>query len=419
MAIPYRNDTRKGRISEKSMFERTKVSFFLASRSILRGNKGITFFTIIVLTLVYIQLVFFSSMIGGVTLKFNDVLVDYQTGDLVVEPKQDELFISDVDSLTKKIDHLHDVVGVSPRFRLKSSISYKEKEVGATIYGIDAIEEELVTDFASAMVEGEFISKLDRGEIVLGREISGGYGAVMQSRSLEDVKVGDMVTVMINGQEQDFRVKGIYSTLFFMSDSSAFVNMEDIEEALNVENKAHEIAIKIKEGADEKKVREEILSLGVQEEVRTWQEFAGILKIIEGTLSMIRNIFTVVGLIVAFVIIFVVIFVNIVSQKRQIGVQKAIGIEEEVIISSFVMQAMFYAFVAMVLGYSLMQFVITNYTQLHPISAPIGEVSLSLSNSEAMIRAMMLFMAAVIGSFIPSWQMAKRSLLDLIWSAGR
>lgn len=399
------------------MFERTKVSFFLASRSILRGNKGITFFTIIVLTLVYLQLVFFSSMIGGVTLKFNDVLVDYQTGDIVVEPGQDELYISNVDSLTKKIEHLPEAVGVSPRLRLKSSISFKEKEVGATVYGIDANEEELVTKFQSAMVEGEFISKLDRGEIVLGRELSGGYGAVMQSRSLEDVSVGDVVAVMINGQAREFRVKGIYNTLFFMSDSSAFVNKADLEEALDAENKAHEITIKIKDAADEQYVREEILSLGVQEEVRTWQEFAGILKIIEGTLSMIRNVFTAVGLIVAFVIIFVVIFVNIVSQKRQIGVQKAIGIEEEVIISSFVFQAMFYAFVAMVIGYSLMQFVFTPYTQSHPISAPIGKVSLDLSNAEAAIRAMMLFMAAVIGSLIPSYRMTKRSLLDLIWGS--
>ncbi|MEZ5335677.1 MAG: ABC transporter permease [Methanolobus sp.] len=105
------------------------------------------------------------------------------------------------------------------------------------------------------------------------------------------------------------------------------------------------------------------------------------------------------------------------SQKRQIGVQKAIGIEEEVIIASFVFQAMFYAFVAMIMGYCLMQFVFTGFTQSHPISAPIGEVSLSLSNSEAALRAMMLFMAAVIGSFIPAYRMAKRNLLDLIWGA--
>ncbi|MBN2111071.1 MAG: ABC transporter permease, partial [Methanosarcinaceae archaeon] len=142
------------------MFERAKVSFFLASRSILRGNRGITFFTIIVLTLVYLQLVFFSGVIGGVTLKFNDVLVDYQTGDIVIEPGQNELYISNVDSLTKKIGQLPEIVGVSPRLRLKSSVLFKEREVGATIYGVDPDEEELVTDFASAMVEGEFISKL-------------------------------------------------------------------------------------------------------------------------------------------------------------------------------------------------------------------------------------------------------------------
>lgn len=399
------------------MFEKAKVSFFLASKSIIRGNKGIAFFTIIVLALVYLQLVFFSSMIGGVTMKFNDVLVDYQTGDIVIEPGQNEIYIYDVDALCKKIEHLPEVTGVSPRLRMKTTISYNDREVGATIYGVDANEENLVTDFGSTMVEGEFISKLDKGEIVLGREISGGYGAVMQSRSLEDVAVGDTVTVLVNGQEKEFRVKGIYSTLFFMSDSSAFMNKADMEELLGTENEAHEIAVKLREGSDVESVREEILSLGVQEEVRSWEEFAGILQIIEGTLSMVRSIFTAVGLIVAFVIIFVVIFVNIVSQKRQIGVQKAIGLEEEVIITSFVLQAMFYAFIAMIIGYSLMQFGITSYTQSHPISAPIGNVSLDLSNSEAIIRAMMLFIAAVLGSLIPSYRMAKRSLLDLIWGS--
>ncbi|WP_292467831.1 hypothetical protein [Methanolobus sp.] len=72
---------------------------------------------------------------------------------------------------------------------------------------------------------------------------------------------------------------------------------------------------------------------------------------------------------------------------------------------------------AMVIGYSLMQFVFTPYTQSHPISAPIGKVSLDLSNSEAIVRAMMLFMAAIIGSLIPAYRMTKRSLLDLIWGA--
>ena len=59
-----------------------------------------------------------------------------------------------------------------------------------------------------------------------------------------------------------------------------------------------------------------------------------------------------IGLLIAFVIIFVVIYVNIVNKKRQIGVQKAIGIEQNVIIASFVLQAMLYAGAGVIFGYA-------------------------------------------------------------------
>jgi len=48
------------------MLEKARVSFFLASRSITRGNKGITVFTVFVLTLIFVQLVLFSSILAGV-----------------------------------------------------------------------------------------------------------------------------------------------------------------------------------------------------------------------------------------------------------------------------------------------------------------------------------------------------------------
>ncbi len=88
------------------MLEKAKVSFFLASRTITRGNKGITIFTVIVLTLIFVQLVLFSSMLAGVTLKFNELMVDFQTGNVVVEPKEEERYIEDASALQKKIESL-------------------------------------------------------------------------------------------------------------------------------------------------------------------------------------------------------------------------------------------------------------------------------------------------------------------------
>lgn len=399
------------------MLEKAKVSFFLASRSIVRGNKGITIFTVFVLTLIFIQLVLFSSMLAGVTLKFNELMVDFQTGNVVVEPKEEERYIESSSALQRKIESLPQVVGTSARLKSSGNFRYKEKEMGGTVYGIDPADEAFVTGLEGAVVSGDFLSRPDRGEIILGREVSGGYGALMESRALGGVEVGDTIELTISGRTRVFRVKGIYTTLFFMADAGAYVNRADMEEMLGVEGRdfAHEIAIKTIAGDDEYETRTSLLSLGIKENIRTWHEFAGILRLIENTLGLVRNIMNAIGLLIAFVIIFVVIYVNIVNKKRQIGVQKAIGIEQNVIVASFVLQAMLYAGTGVILGYIFMRYGLVPYTVSNPVQIPLGAMSLRLDNAEAINRAVLLFLASIVGSVIPAYKLAQKDLLDLIW----
>ncbi|HII81474.1 MAG TPA: ABC transporter permease, partial [Methanosarcina sp.] len=112
------------------ILEKTKVSLFLAGRSIIRGNKGITAFTILVMTLIFLQIVLFSSILGGVTIQFNKLMVDYQTGNLVIEPVDKEKYIEDTSSLQKKIEGLPEIIGSSARLRSSGVVSYQGKEVG-------------------------------------------------------------------------------------------------------------------------------------------------------------------------------------------------------------------------------------------------------------------------------------------------
>jgi putative ABC transport system permease protein len=399
------------------MLEKARVSFFLASRSITRGNKGITIFTVFVLTLIFIQLVLFSSMLAGVTLKFNELMVNFQTGNVVVEPKEEERYIEDASALQKKIESLPQVVGASARLKTTGNFRYKEKEIGATIYGIDSADETFVTGLEDAIISGEFLSRPDKGEIILGREVSGGFGALMESRSLGGAEVGDTVELTIGGVTREFRVKGIYTTRYFMADASAYLTRADLEEMLGIEGRdfAQEIAVKTADGTPEYDTRTALLSLGIGENIRTWNEFAGILRLIESTLGMVRNIMNAIGLLIAFVIIFVVIYVNIVNKKRQIGVQKAIGIEQNVIIASFVLQAMLYAGAGVILGYVFVRFGLVPYTVSHPVEVPLGSMSLRLDNAEALNRAVLLFLSSVVGSVIPACKLAQKDLLDLIW----
>lgn len=399
------------------MLEKAKVSFFLASRSIARGNKGITIFTVFVLTLIFIQLVLFSSILAGVTLKFNELMVDYQTGNVVVEPKEEERYIEDASALQKKIESLPVVVGTSARLKTTGNFRYKEKEIGGTVYGIDPEDEAFVTGVENAVISGEFLSRPDRGEIILGREVSGGYDALMESRSLGGVEVGDTVELTVSGKTREFRVKGIYTTLFFMADAGAYISRADMEDMLGIEGRdlAQEIAVKTTAGTDDYETRTSLLSLGIKENIRTWHEFAGILRLIENTLGLVRNIMNAIGLLIAFVIIFVVIYVNIVNKKRQIGVQKAIGIEQNVIVASFVLQAMLYAGTGIMLGYAFVRFGLVPYTVSHPIQVPLGAMSLKLDDAEAINRAVLLFLASIVGSVIPAYKLAQKDLLDLIW----
>ncbi len=399
------------------MLEKAKVSFFLAGRTITRGNKGITIFTVIVLALIFVQLVLFSSMLAGVTLKFNELMVDYQTGNVVIEPGEEERYIEDASALQKKIESLPQVIGTSARLKTTGNFRYKEKEMGATVYGIDPEDENFVTDLQDAIISGEFLSRPDRGEVILGREVSGGFGALMESKSLGGVEVGDTVEITISGKTREFRVKGIYTTRYFMVDAGAYISRADLEEMLGVQDRdfAQEIAVKTTAGTDEYETRTALLSLGIRENIRTWREFAGILGLIESTLGMIRDIMNVIGLLIAFVIIFVVIYVNIVNKKRQIGVQKAIGIEQNVIITSFVLQAMFYAGIGVILGFVFMRFGLAPYTAANPVDIPLGSMSLKLDDAEAINRAVLLFLASIIGSVIPAYTLTQKDLLELIW----
>lgn len=397
------------------MLQEFRISFFLAYEYLTRGNKGISLFTIFLLTLVFLQLVFFSAILGGVTEKFDSQIIDYQTGNIIIEPKENEEYIEDYDGLLRKINAYPEVIGITARTKGAGKIEYEDREVGATILGIDPDDETTVTKIDSAIVEGDFISKLDRGEIIMGRELSGGYGALMETRSLGGLDVGDTVTLTIGPAQRDFRVKGIYTTFFFLSDSSAYINKADMDEMLGIENRAHEINIKLEPGVDDQEFRTVLQGTGINEKIMVWTEFTGIIEMITSTLSKIRDILNIIGLLVTFVIIFVVIYVNIINRRKQIGVQKAIGIDKNVIIGSFVLQAAFYAFCGIMAGFIVMQYGITPVTNANPLWFPVGFVTLKVSNSEALFRGLLLFVAAIIASFIPTRKLVDKDLLELIW----
>ena len=85
------------------MFEEEKVAFFLASRLIARGNKGTLALTITIIAMVFVNLIFLPSIIPGIVVLFNQQNIDYSYGNLVIEPRENQLVIANVADLQQKM----------------------------------------------------------------------------------------------------------------------------------------------------------------------------------------------------------------------------------------------------------------------------------------------------------------------------
>ena len=406
------------------MLNNIKISFFLAYKSITRGNKGTLSLTILIMTLSFLNLMFTPALLFGMAETMNQQSIDNIFGNIIIEPEEDEDHIKQVSSIQKEIDVIPGVVGSSAHYLLGAIFSYDEDKSGKgvntgswSIKSVDIENENRTTQIHQTMVSGEYLEETDRDKIILGIEISGGYESKMKHRTLKGVETGeDVKLVFSNGVQRTYEVKGIFDAKDMQANTMAFITEKEAESILGLQDRASEIIVKIDQVGKEDQYIQEFRKIGiVDEEIKPWTDYTGMADSMLTSFNMIKVILTIIGVLVAGVTIFIIIFVNVISKKRQIGVLKAIGMKENTIIRSYVFQALVYAFSGIVLGTLLMIFLILPYFMEAPMSVPLGDVNLALSSEDMIVAGVSLTAAAIIGSLIPSMRTAKETILDAIW----
>ncbi|MBU1558115.1 FtsX-like permease family protein [Patescibacteria group bacterium] len=400
-----------------------KTSFFLALTSVKRGSKGTLAMTILIMTLAYVNLVFISSIFGGIIEAINTESINNQYSNIVIEPAVDKKYIENKEAVSL-IDTIPGVIGSSAHYINNTVISYDERNDGNDIKSgkwitksINVDDEEKVTKIHESMIEGSFLEPRDSNKIIIGKEIAGEHGGSLEHLSLGGVFVGDEIEVKFdNGIKREYTIKGIFSTKSTQVDQMAFVTKKEMESVLNVHNLASEILVKIEDTGNEDVYIDEIRQLGLRnEDFKRWDELLGFTSSASASFLLISLILGVIGTIVAGVTIFIIIFVSVVNKRRQIGILKAIGMKEDTIILSFVMQALFYAVIGVTLGVSFILFGLRPFFISNPLDFPVGWVSLKVTFDIIRISNISLIVAALIGGFIPAYNGAKESILKSIW----
>lgn len=409
---------------KKSIWNDLRVALFLVYKAITRGNRFTLVLTILVTTLAFINIIFISAIMNGAVSKVYQQAQENYVSNIVISPPIDQKYITQAQQLKSAINSLPGVVTCCSRYSQPAVLRYDPEkdnlnvqEKAWTVKSINPQEEVRVTNIHSYMVAGRYLDQDDRDQIIMGREISGGYNASYEQSSLKGVKLGDEVTVAFdNGVVRKYKVKGIYVTNFMLADLNAFITEKEMESVLGVHNRASELLVKTDGSLPENAYIDRLVRLGVErEQINPFIDFLGAVTGLTQTFEIIKGIITFIGLLVAGVTIFIVIFIATVNRKRQIGILKAIGMKERIIIMSYIIQAAFYAALGVLAGLLLVHLAIVPYFIRHPLPMPIGLVSLALVNRDLAVSIISMLLISMLAGFIPSWMVTRQNIIKAIW----
>jgi len=399
------------------MFNNAKVGYTIASSSIKRGNKKTTFFIAFVLGLIFTNLVFLPSMMGGMTGMFTGFM-QYPYGDIVVEPSEDNTYISNADSVLQKIRIIPEVKAATKRLEVGASIQHKHKVVGSSITGLLPSEEYAISNYPNIIKDGEFLGDLSRDEIIIGAMLVEGYFGSEIYDNLGEIKVGSFVNVTYsNNVVRTYKVKGIMEGTFELVDLNALVHYKEIEDVFGLdESKATSVVIRVKKAEDPAIVKGKIIAVGVKEQVFTSDEKSdAILRQAMQSLGAIDIISRFVSLIVGAALILIIVYINVLNRKKEIGILKAVGITPKSIILSYAILSIFYVSLGILVGLVLF-FLLIFYFKTNPFTMyetieliPKVDYLFVVQNIFAMLTM------SVVAGILPAWRVSKESILKAIW----
>jgi len=399
------------------MLKDIKVGLLSAKSSIRRGNKKTLVFIIFVLALIFMNLVFLPSMMGGLSGMFTDFM-KYPYGDIVVEPGRDNIYINNADNVLQKVRAVPDVTFATKRLDAGASIQYKQKVVGSSITGILPSEEYDVSNYPYIISEGEFLGDLSRNEIIIGAMLVEGYFGSEIYDNLGGVRVGSLVDVTYsNGVVRTYKVKGIMEGTWELTDLNALVHYKEIQNVFGVnEGKATSVVIRVNNPKDAAKVKEKIIAAGVKEPVFTADEKSdAIMKQAMETLNLVNVISKYVSLIVGAALILIIIYINVLNRKKEIGILKAVGISPLSIVMSYAFISMFYVIMGILVGLVL-YFVLMFYFTVNPVTFYETITIIPEIQGGLIIKSIFtMLIISVIAGILPAWKVSKESILEAIW----
>lgn len=396
-----------------------RLSAFLAGRALARSNYGIAAATTLMMLLIYVSLLFLPSLIQGAIDRVNSALVDTLTSNIVITPAGSGASIDDVGSYLTKIRGTAGVAAATAVYHVGTQVSYGASSGSWTVDAIDPASYAQVFTTPRNLIEGHTLSAGATNQVLLGIGIAGagqphvhGYRA-----SLRTVHAGDKVSITLtSGKAVTFTVAGIFNDQFPQADGNAYISQAEAQKLEPASaGRATAIYVRNRAGATDSQEVSRLTPLRSGMKFETSADLGAAVQDQTASYQLISDILKFISLVMAAITIFTITYIDLVSKRRHIGIERAIGIRSSPIVLSYVLKAWAYALAGIGTGFVLFRFAVTPLVRSHPFHFPNGPVTLATTWNEMSRDLVILIIVATLAALVPALRSVRIRILDAIW----
>ena len=401
-----------------------QTAWFLASRSVWRGNRAVLFLTPLIICLAVLNLLFFDGLFAGLYKSIDRQVIDNLFGNILIEPPSDDTYIVGANSKINSIASVPGVMASAPHYKSGALFSFDKDHDGRqvtrgqySVFSIEPDKEPLVTAIKSRLIAGRYLTDTDRDAVVMGVEAAGGPLSMYPRISLGGVSVGDTVyAVYPNGVSRTYTVVGIYKTGVDFADSMVFVTHKEMEGVLGIQDVAMEILVKTAPNVSEADVVPRLRQIGLaKEKITPYYDFLNYVGATKQSFDFLKVITSLVSLIIVTITVFIVMYIHVTNKKRQLGILRALGISESTIVLSYIFQAVVYCVVGLGVGCIIMFGFLIPFFLRRPLDAGFGLVSLYVNSTDAIEGILIITGTNLIAGYIPARLAIRRTIISALW----
>lgn len=395
------------------------LALFLAIKNTFH-KKTMLLLILMIISLGYLSTTFSSSVIHGLQYTIEQKAIDTVTGNVFITPKDDNPYLTNTNSIIKKVETIPGVKATSST--LKKAVTFVDKNgavVPVQIKIVDPEELALSTIIDNNMIAGSYLSSHSTsGEIIVGADITKKYRK-QEGLAAVDVDAGEKINAILDdGRTISLKVKGVYGNDFALSDMYVYMSKSDAQALYNLPDEymdySSNIMVKTQSRDAEFSVIRIMKEIGVNAEIWRWKDKLGILDDFVNSLMIISNLTAIIGVIIAFATIYIMIFINVLQKRSQIGILKAIGITKKTILLSYIFQSGIYGFLGATVGVGI-TYVLNAYLNVNPIIMPMGDVYPVISALEYVQSFAFLLVSSFFAGYFASKGVIKEKILDAIY----